>query len=313
VDDLMELTRLTRGTFDLRMERVDLATVVQNAIEMNHGLLQAAGHRLTVSLPVETLWLEADAIRLGQILGNLLNNACKYTPPGGSIAIAARQTDTAVTVCVRDSGMGIAPADLDRVFEMFTKAQSSALEGNAGLGIGLALSRRLAQLHGGTLTVHSDGVGKGAEFVLSLPQALQQPGVDAQLETHAADLRTRRVLVVDDNRDAADSLTMILEALGAEVRVAYAGREALDTLTHYDAGVVVLDIGMPGMDGYELAQQIRARDQGRRRLLIALTGWGQEADRIRALQAGFDHHIVKPAEISRLRTLLAGAGGSRSG
>jgi CheY-like chemotaxis protein len=190
---------------------------------------------------------------------------------------------------------------------MFTRAKSSATNGSGGLGIGLALSRRLAQLHGGSLTVQSEGPGKGCEFVVTLPQALEHHGTASQLEAPATDLRTRRVLVVDDNRDAADSLTMILEALGAEVRVAYAGREALDTLTHYDAGVVVLDIGMPDMDGYEVAQAIRARDHGRRRILVALTGWGQEADRVRALKAGFDHHIVKPAQISRLQILLASA------
>jgi signal transduction histidine kinase/ActR/RegA family two-component response regulator len=302
VDDLLEMSRISRGALELRRERVDVATIVRNAVETAQPRIEAARHRLRVSLPEQRLWVDGDPVRLAQILANLLDNAAKYTDAGGEIAIEARRREGDVVLVVRDSGVGIPPEDLPRVFEMFSRSASSGER--AGLGIGLALSRRLAEMHGGTLEARSAGPGRGAEFSVRLPLCPEPAPSSSREASREVRIPRKRILIVDDNRDVADSLCMLLALLGAEVRVARDGAQALEILRSYDPAVVLLDIGMPGMDGYEVARRIRSRFAERRPVLVAMTGWGQEEDRRRARAAGFDHHLIKPAEIESLRALL---------
>jgi PAS domain S-box-containing protein len=303
-DDLLEMTRITRGTFELRRERVEVATVVRNAIETVEPLIKAAQHQLHVSLPQEPLWVDGDPVRLAQILSNLLNNAAKYTDAGGRMSLEVRRRERTVEVSVRDNGPGIAPELLPRMFEMFRRGTHASGRGQGGLGIGLALARRLAEMHGGTLDGHSEGPGRGTEFIVRLPLSASQAPHASYEELRQAAVVRRRILVVDDNRDAADSLGMLLEFLGAEVQIARTGAEALKAFEAYDPAVVLLDIGMPGMDGYEVARRIRAGFPGRRPAIVALTGWGQEEDRKRAREAGFDRHLVKPADVGALQAML---------
>jgi PAS domain S-box-containing protein len=308
VDDLLEISRVSLGTFELRKERIALDTVVRNALETSNPLMREAGHELVVSLPAEPLWLEGDPVRLSQILANLLNNAARYSDPGGRIAVRAEHAGGEARIAVQDNGHGIAPEDLPRLFAMFMRSERSRQSSQGGLGIGLALTRRLAEMHGGAVEARSDGVDRGSEFTVRLPLAAPPPGQEAgerrPAPVRGAGLR-RRILVVDDNRDAGDSLGMILRHLGADVRVARDGDEALEAFAAYAPAVVLLDIGMPGMDGYEVARRMRALNPGRPSALVALTGWGQEEDRRRAREAGFDHHLVKPAELHDIQALLA--------
>ncbi len=305
VDDLLEVSRISRGTLSLRRENVELAAVVRNALETSDPLIQAAGHELVVELPPHPLWLEGDPVRLAQILSNLLNNAATYTEHAGRIVVRAWRDGENAAISVRDNGMGISAEALPRMFGMFNRGDRDIERAQGGLGIGLALSRRLAQMHGGTLEAASGGVGQGSEFTVRIPLAAHA-GADAEpapAEDEA--LSQKRVLVVDDNIDAGDSLAMVLEMLGAQVRVARGGHEALDMFASWQPAAVLLDIGMPGMNGYEVARAIRERFACAGVMLVALTGWGQDDDRRRAREAGFDHHLVKPAEIEALQKLLA--------
>jgi PAS domain S-box-containing protein len=306
VDDLLEVSRISRGTFLLRKERVALADVVRNAIETNAPLLQAGGHRLVKELPAEALWLEGDPVRLAQILSNLLNNAAKYTDDGGRIELAAwREGDEAV-VRVRDNGIGIAPELLPRVFDMFSRGDRDSGRSQGGLGIGLALSRRLAQMHGGSLEASSAGSGQGSDFVVRLPLATSDARPRASSgAAPAPELAGMRVLVVDDNHDAGDSMAIVLRMLGAETRVERDGVAGIEAFGQFRPTVVLLDIGMPGMNGYDVARALRERHPDVATTLIALTGWGQDEDRRRAREAGFDHHLVKPAELQKLQALLS--------
>ncbi len=305
VDELLELSRISRGTLSLRKERIELATVVRNALETTAPLVQAAGHELAVELPSEPVWLEGDDVRLVQILANLLDNAIKYTESSGRLALRAEVDGDFVAVTVSDNGIGIAPDALPRMFEMFSRGDRDSARTQGGLGIGLALSRRLAEMHGGTLDARSEGLGKGSAFTVRLPLAAPPETAEAERARHGANLALTRVLVVDDNHDAGDSLAMILEMLGADVRVARGGVEALETFSSYQPSVVLLDIGMPGMNGYEVARAIRSGYPGHPVVIVALTGWGQEEDRRRSHEAGFNHHLVKPAEIDALQDLLS--------
>jgi PAS domain S-box-containing protein len=306
VDDLLEMSRISRGTLALRRERVELAAIVRNALETSDPLMQAAGHRLEVSLPADPVWLEGDPVRLAQIVANLLDNAAKYTEDGGWISVRAHREGARASLSVRDNGIGIPPESVSHMFEMFSRGNPANGRGQGGLGIGLALARRLAEMHGGTLGAVSEGPGRGSEFTLQLPLAADQVSApNGATEAAAAAVPQQRILVVDDNRDAADSLSMVLKFLGADVRVARDGRQALEEFDAYDPAVVLLDIGMPGMDGYEVARRIRRRFPERRASIVALTGWGQEKDRRMAQEAGFDHHLIKPAEIGALQALLA--------
>jgi PAS domain S-box-containing protein len=303
VDDLLEVSRISRGTFSLRKEQVELAAVVRSATETSEPLIRAGGHSFVLELPEEPLWLEGDLVRMAQILANLLNNAAKYTDHGGRIRLRAWRDGAMAAISVSDNGVGIAPEVMPRMFEMFSRGDRDSGRSQGGLGIGLALSRRLAQMHGGSLEAHSEGPGKGSEFIARLPlTAVPEPAAPS---LHADQRLTQmRLLVVDDNPDAGDSLAMILEVLGAEVRVARSGTEAIDMFGLYRPSVVLLDIGMPGMNGYDVARTLRARFPQHAATLVALTGWGQEDDRRRAREAGFDHHLVKPADLDVLQHLL---------
>jgi signal transduction histidine kinase len=306
VDDLMEVSRITRGKIELRKEMVDLAEVIAAAVETSRPLIDAARHELKIDLPPEPLWVEADPVRLAQVFSNLLNNAVRYTDPGGRIGIAARRDAGAVAVSVSDTGIGIAADALPRVFDMFVQANARDSRAQTGLGIGLTLVRSLAEMHGGSVTARSAGAGRGSEFVVRLPLArrdLPRVAVDAKAAQRIPGLP--RVLVVDDNRDAADSLAAVLKMLGAEVRVSNGGEAALEELGKFRPAAVFLDLGMPGMDGYETARQMRSREEGRAAMIVALTGWGQESDRRQTQAAGFNQHLVKPADLPALQAVLA--------
>ena len=305
VDDLLEVSRISRGAFSLRKERVGLAAVVRNAIETSAPLVNAGLHKLVEDLPDDALWLEGDPVRLAQIIANLLNNAAKYTPDGGTITLSARREGGEAVVRVRDNGNGIAPELLPRIFEMFSRGDNDSTRSAGGLGIGLALSRRLAQMHGGTLEASSDGPGAGSEFVVRLPLAGNDAIAAPAPRAAPVALDGLRVMVVDDNHDAGDSIGVVLGALGAQVRVLRDGAAAIDAFGDFRPRVVLLDIGMPGLNGYDAARALRARYPDAGTTLVALTGWGQEGDRRRAREAGFDHHFVKPAELEQLHALLA--------
>jgi signal transduction histidine kinase len=307
VDDLLEISRISRGRIELRKESVGVATVVEGAVETSRPLIETRHQQLVVEVPPEPLILEGDPVRLAQVFANLLNNAAKYTDIGGQIWLTVRREGQAVAISVRDSGVGIPAEMLPRVFELFTQVDRSAGRAQGGLGIGLTLVKNLVEMHGGSVAVQSEGCGKGSEFVVRLPLAsdARQVGSAGLPEGRpSAALAPRRVLVVDDNRDAAESLGMVLNLLGAEAHVVSSGPEALEALGTYHPAVVLLDIGMPGMDGYEVAKRIRQQPDFRDVTLVALTGWGQEEDRRRSRTAGFDYHLIKPADVSALKTLL---------
>ncbi|HEX6277476.1 MAG TPA: ATP-binding protein [Polyangiaceae bacterium] len=306
VDDLLEMSRINRGALELRKEHVALATIVSNAIETSEPLVVASQHELAVSLPDEPVWLEGDPVRLAQLLSNLLNNAAKYTAPGGKIALEAQRSDGAIEIAVRDNGVGIPEASLERIFEMFHRGDRTTNRGQGGLGIGLSLARQLAEMHGGTIEAKSAGVGKGSEFRVRLPVVSHgAPALQVRPNAEARPIAAKRILVVDDNEDSAESLGALIGFLGADVRTALDGPRALDVFAAYDPAIVFLDIGMPGMDGYEVARRIRANFAERKVILVALTGWGQSEDRKRAKEAGFDHHLVKPADFAALKALLS--------
>lgn len=308
VDDLMEVSRITRGKIELRREPIDIGTVIRNAVETSQPLIDAGGHQLSVKLPTETLMVNGDPVRLSQVIANLLNNAAKYTDSGGQIGLAVQCKDGRVEITVSDTGVGISTEMLPKVFDMFTQVPSSSGRAQGGLGIGLTLVKSLIEMHEGTIEARSAGVGHGSQFVIRLPLI-----VDGCPNGHPApqqvpnSLANRRVLVVDDNRDAANSLASLLRLLGAEVLALHSGQEALDRIGQFDPTVVLLDLGMPGMDGYEVARRIRNQPRFDDLLLVALTGWAQEEDRLRSHLAGFNHHLSKPADVTVLESLLRSA------
>ena len=305
IDDLLDISRITRGKIELRKERVELAAVIRDAVETSRPLIETAGHKLTVIYPPEPISLDADPTRLAQVFANLLNNAAKYTPQSGHIRLTAERQGDEVVVKVSDTGIGI-PADmLPRIFEMFTQVDRSLERSQGGLGIGLSLVRGLVELHGGSVEAKSEGPGQGSEISvrLAVHPAPRKAKAVAEDSRPAAPAR-RRILVVDDNRDSADSLALLLTLQGSEVRTAYDGLEAVEAAAVFQPDVVLSDIGMPRLNGYETAQRIREQSHGRRVALIAMTGWGQEEDRRRSTQAGFDFHLVKPVDLAALERLL---------
>jgi signal transduction histidine kinase len=308
VDDLLEVSRITRGKIELRKERVTLASILHSAVETSRPLIEAARHQLAISLPPEPIMVEADPVRFAQVIANLLNNSAKYTEEGGQIWLTAKPEEGEVIISIRDNGLGIPAQLLPRVFDMFAQVDRTLKRAQGGLGIGLTLARTLVHMHGGRIDAHSEGPGKGSEFIVRLPLAPPEQLetlISPQAATASPKMNPCRVLVVDDNRDAADSLGMVLGFLGADVVAVYEGATALETMRTYRPSIVLLDLGMPGMDGYEVATRIRQDPELRGVTLIALTGWGQEEDRRRTQAAGFDHHLVKPVEAAALQALLA--------
>ncbi len=306
LDDLLDISRITRGTLGLKKTRMELTSVVGAAIETARPMLDEKHHTLALKLPTQPVQLEADAVRLAQVFSNLLINAAKYTDAGGRIRLQARQHGDDVIVSVSDNGIGI-PADmLPRVFNMFFQSHSVIGRAEGGLGVGLSLVRGLVMLHGGSVEARSDGPGRGSEFIVRLPvaTAVQDSGdVGTEVEPMSADAGLK-ILVVDDNRDAADTCAMLLEASGHHVQTAYTGRQALELARAFRPHALLLDIGLPDVDGYRLAQEVRSTPWGRSTMLVAVTGFGQEEDRQRAVAAGFDQHLVKPISAETVETLL---------
>jgi PAS domain S-box-containing protein len=307
IDDLLDLSRITRGTLELRRHRVELASVIHQAIETIRPLVDCARHELEVDLPAEPVHVDGDPMRLAQVFSNLLNNACKFTEPGGHITLKAARDGADVVVSVGDDGMGIPPDKLQTIFEMFAQLDRTLERSQSGLGIGLTIVKRIVEMHGGSIQVHSDGPGKGTTFHLRLP-ILVEAAETALPRDVPAPSRTagRRVLVVDDNRDSADSLAMLLRLGGNETHVAHDGAEALDSASRVQPDLILLDLGLPRVNGYEVCERIRREPWGRHVTIIALTGWGQEEDRRRSNEAGFDDHLVKPVEHGELMRLLDG-------
>jgi PAS domain S-box-containing protein len=307
LDDLLDIARITRGKLELKTERVKLTDVVDSAVEAARPLLDGKHHSFTVSLPGETLIFNADPLRLSQVLSNLLTNAAKYTDPGGHIALSGSVQDGMLCLSVQDDGIGMSPESLERIFEMFSQAEGASTRSDGGLGIGLALVRGLVELHDGTVEARSEGPGRGSKFIVRLPLADSVPPAQAATETDAPPVAAvrRRVLVADDNKDAADALALLLELAGHEVRVANGGRAALSLAQTFRPDVAILDIGMPELNGYEVAKELRREPWGARMYLIALTGWGKDEDQQRAKDAGFDRHLTKPVDTDALEILVS--------
>jgi PAS domain S-box-containing protein len=309
VDDLLDVSRISRGRIELRRERVDLASVVHHTVEAVLPLCKSKGHDLTVTLPTVPVHLDADPARLAQIVGNLLSNAWKYTDKGGRIVLSVALDDASqpasVVIRVRDSGIGIAAEQLSRIFDMFMQVDTSLERAHSGLGIGLTLVKTLVDLHGGTVEVRSDGVGQGSEFVVRLP-VIESPAPVARAQPEEVGTsKQRRILVVDDNRDSADSLAMLLQLSGHDARPVYDGLQAVDAATTFQPDVILMDLGLPKLNGFEAARRIRERRPGSELLIVALTGWGQDSDRLASREAGFDAHLVKPVDEITLKRLLA--------
>jgi signal transduction histidine kinase/ActR/RegA family two-component response regulator len=309
VDDLMEISRIGRGRIQLQLKRVDLRCSIGTAVEASRSLVDGGGHTLVVQLPGEPLPVEGDPARLSQIFANLLNNAAKYTPAGGRIELAAHIEAAAVAVRVTDTGLGIPPHMLERIFDMFAQVDPSQPRTQGGLGIGLTVARQLAQLHGGRIEATSEGTHRGSTFTVYLP-LVRGGAVAVEARTTREEPTARRaapcrVVIADDHPDAAESLSILLTMGGHTVRTAGDGLAAVQLAQELQPAVVLLDIGMPGLDGYAAAERIRMLPQGERILLLALTGWGQDSDRERAAQAGFDYHLTKPADPELLERILA--------
>jgi CheY-like chemotaxis protein len=306
VDDLLDVSRITRGKLELRKQRVDLAAVVRTAVEASRPLIEAAGHHLTITLPPQPLFVDGDPVRLAQVFANLLNNAAKYTERGGRIWLTAERQGSDAVVSVRDTGLGIPREMLGKVFELFTQVERTLEKAQGGLGIGLTLVWRLTEMHGGSVEARSEGYGHGSEFTVRLPAVLVAPVRDKGAEEEIIPSSGRRILVVDDNRDSAISLGMLLQLMGNEVHTAHDGLEAVQAAEVFRPDVVLLDIGLPKLNGYEAARRIREQPWGGDTVLVAVTGWGQEEDKRRAKEAGFNFHMVKPLEPAALEKLLAG-------
>lgn len=309
VDDLLDVSRVMRGKIELRKEAVSLATIVSRAVETAKPLIDALDHELELSLPPEPLVLDADPIRLAQVIGNLLTNSAKYTEPGGRIWLSIVRDGEQAVVSVRDNGIGIAAETLPHIFSLFVQVDHAAMRSQGGLGIGLTLVQNLVEMHGGQVRAQSDGLGAGCEVQVRLPlltQPPELPNAEKSLPQPTGSVAAcHRLLVVDDNQDAANTLAMLLGMQGHDVQVAHNGHSALELAAAHHPAMIFLDIGMPGMDGYQVARQIRQIPALKSVVLTALTGWGQQEDRRRSAEAGFDHHLVKPPEPQVVEMLLA--------
>jgi PAS domain S-box-containing protein len=308
VDDLLDIARVTRGSLALETGTVHIAEVVERALETADPLIKAGGHEIQVDLPALPIAVQGDAFRLTQVVANLLNNSARYTPQGGRIWVSVREEDRWVALRVRDTGRGIDAQMMPRIFDMFV--QGTGPHHRSGLGVGLALARRIAELHGGSVEARSEGGGKGSEFTLRLPAAVQaersaKPPKQETAAKPAQPIVPRRILVVDDNVDAATTVNLLLNSLGHETLVVYGGVQALQAAADFRPDVVLLDIGMPGMDGYEVARRLRTLKRERPFRMVALTGWGNDVDRERSKEAGFDLHLVKPVDPEHLAKVVS--------
>jgi signal transduction histidine kinase len=307
IDDLLEVSRISRGKIELRKSKISLQSAINDAVETAMPLADQKGHRLDVQVPADVITLDADPTRISQIVGNLLNNACKFTPRGGEIRLAVEERPKEVRITVRDNGIGIAADHLPRIFEMFGQVDSSLERSEGGLGIGLTLVRSLVEMHGGSVEVKSAGPGRGTEFVVRLPTVSRDHSASTPATASTAPpgaVASRRVLVVDDNRDSANSLVKLLRLEKHDARCVFDGLHAVEEARGFQPDVVLLDIGLPRLNGHEAARQIRAECDGRPIILVALTGWGQDEDRQRSRAAGFDYHLVKPIDRATLTKIL---------
>jgi CheY-like chemotaxis protein/two-component sensor histidine kinase len=308
IEDLLDVSRISRNKLDVRKQHIELAAVVESAVESSRSLIQECGHELNVSLPPQPVYLDADPVRLSQVFLNLLNNAAKYTKQGGHIWLTAERQGSDAVVIVRDSGIGIPGHMLSRIFDMFVQVDRSLERSQGGLGIGLTLVRRLIEMHDGSIEARSYGPDEGSEFVVRLPLLIPTrlelpPRSDGP---GATTLSKFRVLVVEDNKDSAVTLGMLLRLKGHDIRIAHDGLEAMEIAATFRPDLVLLDIGLPKLNGYEVARRIREQPWGGDTILVALTGWGQDEDRRRSQEAGFNFHIVKPVELAALEKLLDG-------
>src|SRR5580700_5117972 len=308
VDDLIDINRITRNMIDLRSEPVQLAAIIQQSVEACRPLAESRRQQVSVLLPPEPIEVQADAARLAQVFGNILHNACKYTEPGGRIEVSAALVGDEAVVQFKDSGVGIPSNRLNSIFEMFTQVERNLESTQGGLGIGLSLVKRLVEMQGGSVAAFSEGPGRGSEFVIRLPVAHHKAGVEPKIQP-AADpdpvLPRRRVLIVDDDNDSAASLAMLLQVSGQETHTAHDGLEALKAAERLRPDVILLDVGLPKLNGYEVCRQLRQQQWGKRVVIVAVTGWGQDEDREKSMEAGFDAHMVKPPDYAALMRLLA--------
>jgi signal transduction histidine kinase len=309
VDDLLDVSRIAQGKIALKRENLDLAAVVARALETSRPLIEARKHKLTVKLPPQPVRLNGDLIRLAQVISNLLSNAAKYTGEGGAIRLTVETVNDEVVVRVEDNGIGIPAEDLQRIFDLFIQAERALDRAQGGLGIGLTLARGVVEMHGGRIEAFSDGPGRGSQFVARLPALVDAPGGACESSFVVKDAgigasKTCRVLVVDDNVDSAESLSVVLALEGHKTKTAHDGPSALELARAFRPQVTLLDLGLPGMSGYEVARELRKQPGGRKAKLIALTGYGQEEDRRKSREAGFDHHLTKPVDYDALASLI---------
>lgn len=308
VDDLMDVARITRGKITLRKERVDVREIIRAGVETSLPSIQTMNHELTLDMPSRPVWIQADATRLAQCVSNLLGNAAKYTGQNGRIDISVGRHGQEVHINVRDNGIGFRPQDARRLFEVFAQVEEAAQRAQGGLGLGLSIVKALVEMHGGSVHAHSEGEGHGATFSLHLPGVpdllTHHNMTHSRAHTSSATGATCRIMVVDDNRDSADSMAEMLQIMGHDVRTAYDGKSGLTLLDNWTPQVALLDIGLPDMSGHELAGLVRARLGQYCPVLIAITGWGQAIDLVKSREAGFDHHLTKPAEIDKLLNLI---------
>jgi signal transduction histidine kinase len=309
IDDLLDLSRITKGKIELRRERIALASAVQDAVEVSRPLLEERCHEFSLRLPHQPVYVDADRTRLAQVFANLLNNAAKYTDKGGHVSLTVERHGSDAVVTVKDDGAGMPANLLPRVFDVFTQGDRSLERSQGGLGIGLSLVRGLVEMHGGRVEARSDGPGKGSEFIVRLPVLLSPVGDSRDGEAaagRAGGCSPQRILVVDDNQDAALSLSLMLNLLGHDTQTAHDGPAAVALAETFRPDVVLLDIGLPGLNGYDTCRRLRGQPWGARMVLIAVTGWGQEEDKRRSQEAGFNFHMVKPVDPAALEKLLDG-------
>ena len=306
IDELLDVSRITSGRIRLTSETLDLESIILRAVEAARPLLDSKGHTLEIETPGSHCWVRGDLTRLTQVFVNLLNNAAKYTPDRGHIGVAIRAADRSAAVHIRDNGIGIAAELLPRMFDLFTQGDRPLDRTDGGLGVGLALVHRIVSLHGGVVKAFSEGIGRGSELVVTLPQYSEEISMPVASDSQPSEPHQsrRRLMVIDDNKDAAESMSMLFELWGHEVICAYDGRAALETAVKYRPDAVFLDIGLPGMDGYEIAERLRELPESAHTVLVAITGYGQDEDRRRSREAGIDHHLVKPVSPEALHKLL---------